>query len=120
MPVRDIAAGELERQTATLLHELLHALGFSYSNFPWFRGADGSPLTPRDAEGYPPFTVVQGARRYSLGDAGTTVVTSQIRGHAVSKVVTPNVVRVGREHFGCASLDGVELEDGGGDSSANS
>jgi leishmanolysin-like peptidase len=113
-------AGEFERQTATLVHELMHALGFSNSNFPWFRRADGSPLTPRDAQGYPPFAVVDGLRRYSLGDYGTTVVNSQMNGKAVSKMVTPNVLRVGREHFGCGSLDGVELEDGGTTSSANS
>lgn len=33
-------------------------------------------------------------------------------------LVTPNVRRVAREHFGCDTLTGGELEDDGGSSSA--
>jgi leishmanolysin-like peptidase len=33
---------------ATGVHEMFHALGFSTSNFPFFRNADGSPKTPRN------------------------------------------------------------------------
>ena len=34
---------------ATATHETFHALGFSSSNFPFFRNSDGTPRTPRDS-----------------------------------------------------------------------
>jgi Leishmanolysin len=33
----------------TTIHELMHAVGFSARSWPLFRGASGTPLTPRDS-----------------------------------------------------------------------
>jgi len=35
-------------------------------------------------------------------------------------IVTPKVVNAARKHFGCNNLEGVELEDQGGEGSKNS
>ena len=46
----------------------------------------------------------------------------KVRGGVMEKVtqllVTPRVVREVRSHFGCATLEGAELEDQGGDGTA--
>lgn len=40
-----------EEQFATAVHEIFHALGFSASSWHLFRFPDGTPRTPRDADG---------------------------------------------------------------------
>lgn len=76
------------------LHELTHALAFSPSllvNFP--RGSDGRM---RSLEAIPSWNGFQRA------------------------VVTPRVADAARAHFGCDSVAGAHLEDGGGSGSAGS
>lgn len=61
-----------------------------------------------------------------IDDDGTTlplesVVKTSIEGdRVVKKIVTPKVVEKAREHFGCSTLDGAELEDEGGTGTAGS
>uniref|UniRef100_UPI00358E0BC2 leishmanolysin-like peptidase n=1 Tax=Myxine glutinosa TaxID=7769 RepID=UPI00358E0BC2 len=101
-----------------LLHEILHALGFSASLFAFYRDNNGQPLTPRRSNGLPAFNaslglyqwsekVVRHVERLWLQRDGHTT-------HEVSLLVTPNVMAEGRKHFGCPSLEGVELENQGG------
>ncbi|XP_011410372.1 PREDICTED: leishmanolysin-like peptidase [Amphimedon queenslandica] len=102
---------------AVAKHEILHALGFSSNLFPWFRFEDGSPRTERDAFGRP--SIVNGAY---VADENTVKVVNYTNwetrngpiNKTVSLMVTPNVVDVGRRHFNCSTLEGVQLEDQGG------
>ncbi len=57
----------------------------------------------------PPMRTVLG-QRIPVVDA-STVVIAQERGRSVAKLVTPEVRRVVREHFGCQDMAGLELED---------
>lgn len=49
-----------------------------------------------------------------------TAVTAQFteRGRAVTKVVSPTVLARVRDHFGCPTLNGAELENDGGNGTA--
>ena len=73
------------------LHELTHALGFLYTMFPYFPGG---------------FT--------------KTVAQYTIRGVPRNVIITPKVLEVARKYYNCPSIIGVELEDQGGNGSANS
>ena len=77
------------------VHEISHSLGFSSSKFDEYRTASGAKHA----------TVIA---RMSQG------------GKTVSKMVTPAVRARSREHFGCDSLEGAEIEDGGGSGTAGS
>eukprot|EP00759_Apiculatamorpha_spiralis_P047319 PhF_6_TR43093/c0_g1_i1/m.65821/K01404/GP63; leishmanolysin len=68
-------------------HEIMHALGFSESF------ATTSFLAPN----------------------ANPIVSSTRRGKTVRLIATPEVKRVSREHYGCSTLDGMELEDQGGE-----
>jgi hypothetical protein len=50
--------------------------------------------------------------------ANSTVAVTTQRGKTVRTVVTPAVRRMARAQFGCATLEGVEIEDGGGSGTA--
>ncbi|GAQ77732.1 Leishmanolysin-like peptidase [Klebsormidium nitens] len=82
-----------DRQTLIAVHEMLHALGFSDSLFPFYRDATGNPLS-----------------------AVTASFTE--RGHTVTKVVAPTTLAMARTHFGCSTLNGAELENDGGNGTA--
>ena len=45
-------------------------------------------------------------------------IDTGVQGGTVYRVVTPNVQAAARTHFNCSSLDGAELENGGGSGSA--
>ena len=77
-------------------HELTHALGFISNLFPYFLKPDGS-----------------------LYDTTATVSATK-RGKTVNMLATAKVVSQARSDFGCSSLEGVELEDFGGDDSIGS
>ncbi|GMF54990.1 unnamed protein product [Phytophthora fragariaefolia] len=48
------ASEDYETQVSTAMHEMTHALGFSAQFFALMRYPDGTPRTPRDANGRPP------------------------------------------------------------------
>jgi hypothetical protein len=66
-------------------HEIAHALAFSDELFQYFLDSSGKPYE-------------------------NIIKADTERGARVYKITTPNVVKYARETFGCANLDGVELE----------
>ncbi|KAL4116587.1 hypothetical protein PRIC2_012039 [Phytophthora ramorum] len=114
------ASSAFERQVSTALHEFSHALGFSARFFPLMRDEDGTPRTPRDQQGNPP-TFTQGTCpngnpiSYYVEPANTTITYATERNHVVAKMATPRVRAFVRDHFGCPTLEGAEIEsqDGG-------
>eukprot|EP00756_Hemistasia_phaeocysticola_P015192 Hpha_TRINITY_DN15391_c6_g4::TRINITY_DN15391_c6_g4_i1::g.90889::m.90889/K01404/GP63; leishmanolysin len=90
-------------QWATVLHEILHGLGVSntfWSGYPgWFKD----------------YCTSQG-----LEDGCRPLVDVMERGLNVTKLVTPEVVRVARNFSGCETLLGVEVENQGGGGSKGS
>ena len=110
----DTSEAAYQGQLSTAIHEIVHALGFSSGSWPLFRNADGTPKTARAANGLPSsetVTCTDGSTRTETAvNANTLVVESSSRGTTVNKLVTPKVVSVARDLFGCPTLDGVELE----------
>jgi hypothetical protein len=68
------------------------------------------------------YNIIYNIIYYPLHGVKRTVVTSRVlaRGKNVTQIVTPSVVKAVREHFGCSTLNGAELEDGGGAGTAGS
>jgi hypothetical protein len=93
----DTSAKEKETQISTAIHEILHALGFSGSNFPYFTKHDGTKYA----------SVTQ---------------TATIHGNSVTLITTPEIVKKVQEHYNCftATPIGAELEDEGGGGTAGS
>lgn len=83
----------------TMIHEIMHVMGWS----------DSAIATYQD------FRKEGDVKTY---DQPTKEVT--LRGKTVKLVTTPEVVKTAREHFGCDSLEGLELEDQGGSGTAGS
>eukprot|EP00057_Strongylocentrotus_purpuratus_P026933 XP_011681407.1 PREDICTED: leishmanolysin-like peptidase [Strongylocentrotus purpuratus] len=114
-----------ERLLDTVQHEIFHALGFSSSMYGLYRDAKGKPLTPREANGLPalnPKTFVfvwidQVIQTLNPGLGKTLMVRQSV---LFRHLLRANVLREARAHFGCPSLMGVELEDGGGYATAMS
>ncbi|KAL1503975.1 hypothetical protein AB1Y20_010391 [Prymnesium parvum] len=104
----------LPEQRATAIHEAFHALGFSRSSWALFRYADGTPRTPRDADGLVPFTSSYSCPDGTVGDfrvpATNTITIGVERGVTTTRMVTPKVASVAKDIFGCDSLVGAELE----------
>ncbi len=95
-----------EQQLRTSVHELMHALGFSNNDFNKYIDRRTGKRYSADV---PPGADIPGV-----------IVSSTARGHKVSHIVLPTVVAEARAHFGCASLKGAEVEDGGSPGSAGS
>uniref|UniRef100_A0A0G4G597 EGF-like domain-containing protein n=1 Tax=Chromera velia CCMP2878 TaxID=1169474 RepID=A0A0G4G597_9ALVE len=89
------------------VHEILHALGFSWQSLSLFREPSGEPRQTRNPDGSP----------VSSEPASFTVRTSWEGGKSVSRVVTPTVAEAAQEHYGCFSIEGMSLEDEGGETS---
>ncbi|KAJ8880904.1 hypothetical protein PR048_017377 [Dryococelus australis] len=111
---------ELEILLSTVKHEILHALGFSVSLYAFYRDEDGQPLTPRGESGKPQLNEKLQTRQWSERVVRHVVRKDWlVRAGSMSRelmmVVTPRVVEEVRAHFGCADLEGAELEDQGGD-----
>lgn len=86
-----------DRQVGVIAHEILHAMGFQEDMFEQYIDSSGNPLG-RD-----------------------NVVGSVLNnGKSQSAIITPTVVKVARQYYGCSSLGGVPLEDEGGDGTAGS
>mmetsp|Transcript_20091 Transcript_20091/g.47849 ORF Transcript_20091/g.47849 Transcript_20091/m.47849 type:complete len:708 (+) Transcript_20091:61-2184(+) len=120
-------------QVNTVIHELVHVLGFSKENMAFWRDAENQFRTPRcfvvggppigngpnecrlseinEMEFQPPYTDDTKTERYV---ADTTIKEFVERGHSVTdpvrKIVTPEATSTARSFFGCSSLQGVELE----------
>lgn len=111
----DSSPVEYERQLATALHEITHALGFSSSFYAYMRYSDGTPRTPRDANGKPP-TLTSGKcmngntiSSFVVPENNTIQYVNE-RNRSVAKMTTPNVLSYVKKHFNCSSLTGAELE----------
>lgn len=87
--------------TVTLLHEIMHAMGFSKRSFGYYQ----DPL-----------------KKTADKRIGRDKVVKRVqkRGKEVSLVILPKVVATVREYYGCASMEGMELEDEGGSGTAGS
>ena len=114
-----------------VMHEMLHALGFTSDSWPLFRFAGGTPRTPRN----PSFPFVPGDdyyTEYACGGytysayvpAGNTVSYFTERGmtrcdipnglyppeNCVARFTTPTAAAAAQAFFNCSSLAGPELE----------
>ncbi|NXS08086.1 LMLN peptidase, partial [Neodrepanis coruscans] len=112
-------AQEFIGMLSTVKHEIIHALGFSAGLFAFYRDNDGKPLTPRYADGLPPFNESLGLYQWSSKVVQKAVRLWDVRGgtmlrHPVHLLVTPRVVEEARKHFNCPILEGMELENQGG------
>ena len=107
-----------------LLHELTHALGFTPSVYGFFRHPNNNTLRYRDydAAAYP-LGPLRGEGAYidnTLTPPRVNVRFVDLTNNPGSKlfVITPNVIAHARTHWDCATIDGVELENGGNSSSS--
>ncbi|CAE7041359.1 unnamed protein product [Symbiodinium natans] len=100
------------QDVAIATHEILHTMAFSSSLFPFFRDILGTPRTPRNDWGLPP--IQDGSYRAD----SSTLRVEDVDGLERRFIVLPKVVQAARHHFGCTSLEGVALEEQGGDGSA--
>lgn len=73
----------------TMLHEMIHMLGFSADNFEYL------------------YNAAKGTRR----PTSEVYKSATVFGKSTHKMILPEPVAAAREYFGCASLDGVELEE---------
>ncbi|KAF8819795.1 hypothetical protein IE077_003991 [Cardiosporidium cionae] len=94
----------------TLLHEVLHGLGFSVSYYPRFRFDNGTARTARSASGRPL------ASNTTVLDGVVVGPRSQINNY----LVTETAREYARSYFGCAGTRGISLEAQGGGGSAGS
>lgn len=76
---------------STTIHEIAHVLAFHPSLYSEWRKSNGSTYSSSEL--------------YSIGTS---------RGVTTTTLITPNIRSYARSHFGCSSLDGVELESSGG------
>lgn len=81
----------LEYYTMLVLHELNHILSFSVNLFEYFVDSN-----------------------FKIIPIEQTVKNSTVNDVSRSMIITPKVVSAARKHFGCSSLQGIELEDQGG------
>ena len=79
------------------LHEITHVLVFSNNLFDKFIDAKGNKIPLDKVVGH-----------------------SQVNGDSRKKLITPRVVAAAREHFGCNTIDGMEIENQGGEGTAAS
>lgn len=114
---------QIRRNAVTVMHEIGHVLGFNAQSLAYIRYPDtGLPRTPRDKEGNVPITTnVEctgvSPRVYSdipLPSLDILQFRSVRGGVRVAAITTPTVVRIARNHFGCRTLFGAELESGEG------
>ena len=84
----------LEQDVYTAVHEATHAFGFSH---PFFNNG-----------------VVAGDGTLNASDTGLTSYFHPTLKKNVTRMNSPRVLAVARQFYNCTSLDGVEIEDGGG------
>jgi len=110
---------------ATSIHEVTHALGFSSGRYAYFWDhATGQPRTgrininaairPSGEPGSGKYSNFAGSGNTIYVPGSGTLQQYTERGHTVWKLTTPQVLYRARERFGCWTLNGAELEEGGG------
>jgi len=83
-----------EENVDTALHELTHVLAFSPNLYDHFVDASGNTI------------------------GSSNVYSSAVkRGQQTTLIKTPKVLEVSKEHFGCNTIEGMELENQGGSGS---
>lgn len=88
--VANLKKKTFEAMTLTLIHEIMHAMGWSNSALSYFQDLRKTTTDKSYDE---------------------TKKTVTLRGKSVTLVTLPSVVKVAKEYFNCDSLEGVELED---------
>lgn len=95
---------QFQSRVKIAVHELSHALGFSNTFYNSYKSVTGTfynqPVISETRSGTSP--------------AGNSFSVN------IKKLATPNLVSYAKSHFGCTSINGVELEDGGGSGTAGS
>ena len=79
-----------EQILSTTIHEMTHALGFAPSLYSQYLRGDGTPYPTSDM-----------------------LITENVRGHSVLKLVLPKSLEKARAGFQCSTLNGLELESQG-------
>ena len=92
----------------TARHEIIHGMGFSAAHYAFFRDADGNPLVTRNSAGYPASQAIYCSYPYPLPNTNVIQAFSE-RGYTAWKLVMPTLVDAASDHFGCGSVNGVEL-----------
>jgi len=134
----DMTEEKIAEQWSTGVHEILHALGFISSRYAYFwNHGDGYPTTPRCSKNvvYPSGLPCAGdtfqanaasnfLQNFPAGTihkpATSTLQSFTERGSTVWKITSATAVDKARTHFGCTTLNGVELENEGGSGTAGS
>jgi len=88
------------------MHELTHALVFTPELLSYF------PTDRRDPG--------PGAYEADFFGTGIAYLPDKATGKLRAQISTPRVVRAARQHYGCESVTGALLEDGGGAGTARS
>nr|CAH8853228.1 unnamed protein product [Trichobilharzia regenti] len=103
----------------TAIHELAHALGFVKTSYALMRDENGNPRTPRDPKtGKPP----RNDRGQFVPSESTVKLINRPWISAVGSFskqflafVTPQLLAEGRKHYNCPNLDGIDIENEGGE-----
>ena len=90
-------ANWLEYNTYLAFHELTHIFVFSDNLWKYFKDSYGNPIPIENI-----------------------IADSIVNGLPRKKIITPLVVSTARKHYNCPTLDGVELENQGGEGTKNS
>ncbi|KAF8569082.1 hypothetical protein P879_06802 [Paragonimus westermani] len=117
-------SGLNERAYSIFLHEIAHALGFSPTLYAFLRNENGEPRTRRNPLTQLPDLGFDSNGLYTPGQStmGTVVrIWKSVKGtfnRKVKVLKTPMLLATAREHFNCPTLDGVDLENQGSESTA--
>jgi hypothetical protein len=91
----------LNSQLSVAVHEITHTLGFSSAKYGSFVDNAGSTMAES--------SVVE-----------TVSVTYNGGSRTISRFIHPTILKRAREHFGCETIAGADLEDGGGSGTTGS
>lgn len=105
----DVTASEYHQQYKTALHELAHALGFASSSWAKMRTYDGDLRTPNRAKQQ--YQCRQGTTQEIEVPSTQTVKLVSHRGKDAHMMVTPRVMEISKQYYGCSTVEGAELED---------
>lgn len=106
-----VSNAQFKSNVAFVVHEFIHALGFTSDSFAFFRDLKGAPLTTRGDNGLPPYSDDWGGYMPSSAVVSESTLSN---GKVVRVLRTPAVLDAVKAHSGCSSLQGAELEDEGG------